>query len=83
MYTEKNVQKMLTNGLNMGLLYEQELKRQSIEWKHWLSCKERAPSAVVCKEGHVASLLDHEIINHYWFPWKNCNYKWSFLLPIP
>ena len=46
--------------------------------KHWLSCKEKVPAAAVNEESYADSVLEHERIYDYWFPWKRCNDKVSY-----
>ena len=48
----------------------------------WLSSKENILGAAINKEGHIDYLLGYEKTNHFWFPWKSCNCKQCFLLPI-
>ena len=75
---------MFTKGLNMGLLlWAWVEKTVHGVVTHWLSGKEQVLNAAVSKEGLADSLLGHERIHHYWFPWRSCNCKLCFLLPLP
>ena len=47
-----------------------------------LSGKVNILGAVVSKEGHADSWWGHLRTRHNWFPWKRCNCKQCFLLPI-
>ena len=77
-------QKAFTNGLNMGLsLWTWVKKTVHGEETHWFSSKEKVQRAVISKEGNVEGVLGHEKTHHYWFPWKRCYHKQSFLLPTP
>ena len=64
-------QKMFTNWLNMGLplrnWVEKILHGMEIPW---LSGWEKVHGAGLCKEGHAESILGHERIRRYRFPWR-------------
>ena len=80
MCVEKHVllkkKKKFTNRLNMGLLLRARIENivHRVE-AYWFSSKENIPCAVISKESHTKSLLRHERIYHYWYPWKRCNNK--------
>ena len=52
------INKMFTNGLNMGLLLTSQSKRQSIVETHWLSGKEIVLGAAVSKDHAVIVFWD-------------------------
>ena len=60
LYTKKHVsvQKMLTNGLNMGLPLRARVKKtvHGVE-THWLSGKEKVLGAAVSKESHAGTVF--------------------------
>ena len=50
----------------MGLPQQACLKREFMEWKHSDSpVKKKVLGAVVSKEGHADSLLEHERTHHF------------------
>ena len=78
------VKKTFTNGLNMGLPLQARGEKTvyGVE-TYWLSGKENILGATVSKESHADDILGHERTHDYWFPWKRCNCKQCFSLPIP
>ena len=71
-FCQKNLYKCAKHGF--------ELKSHSMSGN---THKEKVLCTAVSKEGHADSLLIYERTHHYWFPWKRCNCKQCFLLPIP
>ena len=75
---------IFTNGLNMDLpLWAWVKKTVHGMETHWLFCKEKVQDSVVSTRDITDSVLGDEVTPYYWFPWKGCNYKQCFLLPIP
>ena len=74
MYMKKHVlvKKLFTNGLNMSLVPHWAWVKKTVHGveTHWLFGIEKIPGAAVSKEGYADSVLEHERMNHYWFPWK-------------
>ena len=75
-------QKMLTNGLNLGLLLQAWVEKIVYGAEmHWLSGKEKVLGVAISKKViltlHWCMLRTYD----YWFPWKRWNCKQYFLLP--
>ena len=76
-----------TNGLNIDLPPWWARVKKAVHGAETYSPqkkkKKKSPGAVVSKEGHADSVLQHEITHHYWFLWKRCNCKQCFQLLTP
>ena len=51
--------------------YEIEMKRQSIEWKHYeYPVNKKFQSTAISWESHTEIFIGHQRIHLYRFPWK-------------
>ena len=71
-------QKILINGLNMGV----SAKTLSRKDSHWLSSKEKVLDTTVGKEGHAESPLRYKRTHLNDFLWNRSNNKQWFFEPI-
>ena len=76
----ENVYKWVKHGLLLWPCVEKTVHGVQT---YWLWLKKIVLSAAVNKEGHADSFLVHERTHDYWFPWKRCNSKQCYLLPLP
>ena len=80
-----NPKKCLQIGKIWLCHYEPKSKRIQGMETGWHSIKEKVLDAIDSKKrgGLADSLLVHEMTHLNWLPWKKCNWKQYFLLPIP
>ena len=74
---------IFTNGLNIVLSQWGQIKKIIyVVETHWLSSKEKVPGAVVRKEDHTDSFVEHEKTHQIDSIRKKCNHKQCFPLPV-